>query len=107
MVSKLATDDRDRARRLIVLRRLYSGESQTAFAARIGVEVKRWNNVERGFPLSKEVAFQIAKAIPGMTLDWLWFGKTDGLPIKLQRELEDAGKATTAELGLPGARSRS
>jgi hypothetical protein len=83
------------AERLKLLRKVISGESQTAFAARLNVEVKRWNNFERGMPLSKEVAFTIVRKFPNVTLDWLWLGRADGMPVRFQRELEDAGKSTT------------
>jgi hypothetical protein len=62
----------------------------------MGIEVKRWNNFERGSPLSKEIAFVLVTKIPGLTLDWLWRGVEDGLSVKLQRELTEAGKATTS-----------
>ncbi len=83
------------ATRLVALRLALTGENQTRFAARVGFEVKRWNNFERGLPLSKEAAIQLVKRIPGLTLDWLFLGREDGLPVKLQRELVEAGKATT------------
>lgn len=82
--------------RLKLLRKVVSGDNQTAFSARLGIEVKRWNNFERGSPLSKEVAFLIVKKFPNVTLDWLWLGRTDGLPVRFQRELEEAGKGNTS-----------
>ena len=87
------------ARRLRTLRHVISGENQTAFAQRIGIEVQRWNNFERGLPLSKPVAFLLVGQVPGLTLDWLFLGVEDGLPIKLQRELVEALKSTTAKGG--------
>jgi hypothetical protein len=67
------------------LRKCISGGSQTAFAARLGIEVQRWNNFERGSPLSKEVAILIVQTFPDVTLDWLFLGKTDGLTLKRHR----------------------
>jgi hypothetical protein len=76
------------AARLRLLRQVVTGENETAFAIRLGIiEVKRWNNVERGWPLSKEVAFAIVRRFPDLTLDWLWLGRVDGLTLKRQREL--------------------
>ena len=86
----------------MALRHLVAGDNQTKFAAMIGLEVKRWNNFERGKPLSKEVAFILVRKIPGLTTDWLWLGNESGLPLKLQRELEEAGKATTAATAVKG-----
>jgi hypothetical protein len=97
-------EDSEIAQRLSRLREVVSGENQTAFATRIGIEVKRWNNFERGLPLSKEVAFLLVKKVPGLTLDWLWLGIESGLPLKLQRELAEAGKATTSAKGAKSPR---
>lgn len=92
------------ADRLTLLRSVVSGENQTAFAGRLGIEVRRWNNFERGTSLSKEVAFLIVKKFPDVTLDWLWLGIERGLPVRFQRELADAAvKLKTAAAG----RSRS
>ncbi|MGJ4928124.1 hypothetical protein ACQR1I_16665 [Bradyrhizobium sp. HKCCYLS2038] len=77
------------ADRLRMLRMLISGTSQPAFAARLGIETRRWNNFERGLPLSKEVAIRIVKTFPDITLDWLFLGRTDSLTLKRQRELEE------------------
>lgn len=84
------------AARLKLLRRLVSGDSQTAFARLLNIEVKRWNNFERGLPLSKDAAFKIVRALPNVTLDWVYRGRTDGLPVRLQREIEEAGKTSTS-----------
>lgn len=86
------TDNSEVAHRLSVLRQAVAGENQTAFAIRLGIEVKRWNNFERGFSLSKEIAFLLVQKIPGVTLDWLWLGNESGLPLKLQMELAEAEK---------------
>jgi hypothetical protein len=76
--------------RLKLLRVAFARENQTRFAARLGIGVTRWNAMENGHPLSKEVAFILVKAFPGITLDWLFLGNPGGLPIILQRELEAA-----------------
>lgn len=91
------TDNSEVARRLAILRYVVAGGNQTAFAKRLDIEVKRWNNFERGLPLSKPIAFDLVKKIPGLTLDWLFLGEEAGLSVKLQRELADAGKVITAE----------
>ena len=94
-------DDLDNAaiaRRLRILRHLVSGGghgSRAQFAARIGIEYKRWNNFERGFPLPRGMAIHLVRAIDGLTLDWIYLGRQDGMSMRLQRELEEAGKAVT------------
>lgn len=81
--------------RLKCLRKVIAGDNQTAFAARLGIEANRWNNMERGSPLSKEVAFLIVRHFPDISFDWLFRGLDDHLTVKRQRELAEAGKALT------------
>lgn len=84
------------ARRLMILQEAAMPSStQTAFALKVGIEVKRWNNFLRGMPLPREPATILVKAFPGITFEWLWFGKLDGVPMRLQQELEAAGKRIT------------
>lgn len=88
------------AQRMKAVRYLIAGDNQTIFAKKIGLEVKRWNNFERGSPLSKEIALLLVQKIPGLTTDWLFLGREDGLPRARQQELQDAlravGKPTTS-----------
>lgn len=84
--------------RLIRLRTSHGYETSTAFAAFLGISSQRMNNFENGMPLSREIAFLLVKKIPGLSLDWLYFGKADGLPIELARRLGEfapPGKRTT------------
>lgn len=86
------------ARRLRVLRTYVSGidhGSRARFASRVGIEYKRWNNFERGYPLPRDAATHLVQRIPGLTLDWIYLNRDDGLPLRLQRELLDAGKLVT------------
>jgi hypothetical protein len=76
--------------RLKLLRLVVSGESQPQFAACLGIDFRRWNNFERGLPLSKEIAFLLVQKFPDITLDWLFLGKTSGLTLKRLQELEAA-----------------
>ena len=93
------------AKRLQALRYHLAGHSQTAFAARYNIEVKRWNNFERGFSLSKEIALLLCQKIPGLTLDWLLRGVESGLPLQLQRDLVEAAKSITEAGSDTGARA--
>jgi hypothetical protein len=86
-------NEKEVAGRLRLLRTLISGDDQTAFAASLGIGIKRWNNFERGYPLSKEIAILLARSFPGLTLDWLLLGRADGMPLRLQRELEEVSRA--------------
>lgn len=86
----------DRLRRL---RRALGFETSTAFAVYLGIGYQRWNAFENGYPLSREVAFLLVKKVSGLSLDWLYFGKTEALPLELARrlgELDPPGKRSTA-----------
>lgn len=74
-------------RRLKHLREAFGYPTQTAFCAALGVQLNRWNNIERGEPLSIRVAMTIINRFPGLTLDYLYFGKTDGLTVSMARRL--------------------
>lgn len=90
--------NRDQMQRLKRLREI-SGMNQLAFAAYLGISPPRWNNYEtQGLPLSVDVAMRLIQRIPGLTLDWLYLGKADGLPLQLARKLEES-KARTHEAG--------
>lgn len=79
------------ARRLAVVRFMIAGNNQTVFARKMDIEVKRWNNFERGIqPLSKEVAIRLVQRIQGLTLDYLHLGRWEGLPGIMRTELERA-----------------
>ncbi len=83
--------------RLKRLRKAFGFETATAFAAFLEIGYVRYNAFERGSPLSREVAFRLVRKISGLSLDWLYFGKTEALPLELARRL--------GELAPPGKRS--
>ena len=74
-------------RRLTHLRGCLGYRRMDAFADFLGISKTRWNNFECGFPLSKDAAFLLVQKVPGLTLDWLYFGKTAGLSMQLSRWL--------------------
>ena len=93
----------------VFLRHYISGSefgSRQRFARRVGIEYKRWNNYENGAPFNRDVAIHLVKAVPGLTLDWLFLGREDFLTIKLQRDLEEAGKALMLEQPEPSQPSQ-
>lgn len=57
------------------------------FARALKVLPSRFYNCENDKPLSKELAITIATHVPGITLDYLFLGKTDGMPAVLARDL--------------------
>ena len=83
--------------RLRRLRLSHGFATSTAFATFLGISVQRWNAFENGAPLSREVAFLLVRKFSGLSLDWLYFGRTEALPLELARRL--------GVLGPPGNRS--
>lgn len=74
-------------RRLRHLRKSLGYEYASTFARSLGIQDNRWTNLENGFPLSKEIAFLLVRKISGLSLDWLYYGKTDGLSERLSQRL--------------------
>ena len=69
----------DYQRRLRILRQIISDENQQDFADRLGIDMKRWNNYERGYPVPREIAFLLMDTFPGISVEWIWFGMTGNL----------------------------
>ena len=80
MVSNFpGSDESKRARRLREAMGFNGLGAQQKFAELLNVERGRWNNIECGAPLSKEMALRIVRKFPGVTLDWLFLGSPEGL----------------------------
>ena len=84
-------------RRLRILREIISGDNQSEFVKRLGVEFKRWNNYERGYPVPREVAFLLHKKFPGMSIEWIWFGTKDSLSPEFKARIALAEKLDTEQ----------
>lgn len=89
------------ARRLIAVRQTVAGDNQSKFAAEMGIEVGTWNASERTGNLSRKNAVLLCTKIPGLTLDWLYRGVEDGLPVGLHRSLA-AVETNLTSVGLRG-----
>jgi transcriptional regulator with XRE-family HTH domain len=76
----------DYRRRIRLLRKLF-GENQTEFAARVGIPYKRWHHYERGYPIPRETAFILHDKVPGISTDWIWFGREGNLDAGLRDRL--------------------
>jgi hypothetical protein len=74
-------------RRLRHLREALDYQHGNAFARYLGIQDARWYNLENGYPLSKEVAFLLVQKVSGLSLDWLYYGRTDGLSKSLGQRL--------------------
>jgi hypothetical protein len=53
----------------------------------LGVTDDRWGGVERGSPLGKHLARIIVRRCPGVDLNWLWVGDTQGLSVGMAQRL--------------------
>lgn len=95
------TGDTVLAERMKQLRISLGFSVEAAFAAYLGVSPQRWGNVEDGLPLGKDLAFRIVQRVPGVTLDWLWLGKTDGLSFEMVRKLGIGTAADQSERTRP------
>lgn len=69
------------------LRRAVGFQKSAAFSTFLGVSPQRWNNVETGLPLGRDLAMTVVKALPGLTLDWLYRGRPEGLSLDMARRL--------------------
>jgi hypothetical protein len=71
------------------LKRLRQAEAKNAaeFAARLGLAPPRWYNFEAGFPLPRDVAIKIVQTVPGVTLDWIYLGRREGLTVAMAQKL--------------------
>lgn len=74
-------------RRLIVIRNYVARDNQAEFARRLGIAPTRWNNMERGFPLTLKVTFLLIKNVEGLTTGYITHGHTERLPASLKRQL--------------------
>lgn len=74
-------------RRLIVIRKYMAGDNQADFARQLGLAPSRWNNLERGFPLTLKVTFLLIKAVEGLTTSYITHGYTERMPTALKRQL--------------------
>jgi hypothetical protein len=76
--------------RLRAIRRVKGFATAKQMADTLGVHLGRYLSHESTRPLSKEMAIAIVNKIPGLTLDYLFLGRTDGMPGVLARDLQAA-----------------
>lgn len=90
------------ARRLRVLRKAEGDPRPIIWARRVGWSISQLSNYESGVPLSKNAAIGLATLIPGLTTDWLFLGREQGLSVDLLRRLESAEAELRVEEGWNG-----
>jgi hypothetical protein len=70
------------AQRLRLLQEMFEGTGRGAslrMAQRLGITPTVWSNVLTASPLSIRLAQRIVLNFPGVSLDWLYLGRPDGL----------------------------
>lgn len=77
-------------KRLRLMREILVGGNQQKFADKLGIPMKRWNNFERGLPISREVAFMILEKFDEVSVEWLWFGMPGNLRGEFKKKVEAA-----------------
>jgi transcriptional regulator with XRE-family HTH domain len=76
--------------------RLASGIERKEFVTRLGIGFADWNNYEDARMLVPPLsAGKLVELVPGLTLDYVYLGRTNGLDADLHRKLieAEAGKA--------------
>jgi hypothetical protein len=92
------------AQRLLLLQEIFEGIGRGAsarMAKRLGIVLQRWCNILRGSPLSIRLAQRIVLTFPGVSLDWLYLGRPEGLSCEMAEKLGHG-----AANSLPGASSK-
>lgn len=84
------------SQRLRALRQAEGYETALAFANKLGISPARYGNIEAGSNLSIQVAQLIVEKVHGMSLDWLYNGKEEALPLALRRRLRNAVTAPSS-----------
>lgn len=82
-------EDKAIVRRLMVVRSLVVDDNQAEFARLLGINRSRWNNFECGFPLTMRMARLMVSKVPGLSIDYLVYGKTGNLTVSLANQLRD------------------
>jgi hypothetical protein len=94
----------DVARRLRVLREYIApGLSMRQFCANYNFGYTNWHNYEKGFSVPNEVGLRIVEMVPGLSLDWLYRGRADGMA----HDLVMAFRRTEAALSAAESRTAS
>lgn len=85
------------ALRMRRLRTALGYKSATEFARFLGISKAHWSNFENGYPLPRQMMYLLCEKIDWLTSDWLYFGRTGGIPedkVKLLAEPIPNGPAT-------------
>lgn len=92
----------DIAERMRTLRRAYTQAqnghgAMTEFAEAMGFTLPRWHAAENGETVSFATADTLVKRIPGLSLDWIFYGKIGGLNVDVAQRLDVLPKPESDE----------
>ncbi len=71
------------AKRLRLLRKAQGNDSASVCAKHMSMSVAKYCNYENGYPLPRDAAITLATRVPGLTTDWLFMGREEGLSVEL------------------------
>lgn len=60
------------------------------FSRFLGISKAHWSNFENGYPLPRKMIYLLCEKIDWLTSDWIYFGRTGGLPADKIKLLADA-----------------
>jgi len=83
-------DPEETRRRLRLLPRALGYPTQTAFAAMLGIAVSRYSNAILTGVIGKDLAVKIYRRVPGIRIEWLFFGDRTMMPDHLLRRIDNA-----------------
>jgi hypothetical protein len=78
------------AQRLLLLQEMFEGTGRGApvrMAQTLGITPHHWYNVLRGSSLGIALAQRIVLKFPGVSLDWLYLGRPEGLSSEIAEKL--------------------
>ncbi|MEY9493714.1 hypothetical protein [Bradyrhizobium elkanii] len=76
------------AQRLTVVRTLHAGDNKAEFARRLKILPSRWNNFERGWPLTMNVAYLLVKFDDRLSISYLTHGQMGDVAPELRSKLK-------------------
>ena len=90
-------------RRLRLMKHALGNLTQQQIAQSLDIDPKRWNNYERGYPVTRAVAWMLRDR-HSISIEWLWYGDERTMPKELMQKihvadgLDDELKRAEAEL---------
>ena len=83
----------DVAGRLRIARKSIGFRTARSFAKKLGIDENSYTPYERGKAIPPPVLLAKVKHLTGVTMDWLFFGDTSGLTLKVHEALQKAEMA--------------